>query len=392
MDFSFSVNQQRINDEVAAIGRSLSMSDLARREKNYRFSKPLFKQLAQSGINDWLFPVSQGGRGFNAVDLSIALEALGRSCEDSGLVFATAAHLCACMHPLVHYAETDLLKEWCQRIRTHHLLGAHAITEPTAGSDVFAMKCFAQKQGDQFILNGEKCYITNAPVADFLIVHCKTANQGNFFDFSCFLVDARLPGITISKEPFEKVGLRTAEMGNVQFDEVVLSPASLIGTQGGGAAIFQASIQWERTCLFAFYLGVLNNQLDQVVSRCEQRHQFGEPIIEHQAVAHALVDMYARYEASRLMVYRAAWGLDQGEMNTPYAALAKLSVSQTLIQNGLSALELHGASGMLSGIVEKQFRDALPATVFSGSSATMKNNLIKQLRRHSGRTKRKLAA
>lgn len=387
MDFSFTDRQQQIVDDVIAMCKQLDQSDLTERDRDCEFSREMFDSLAAAGINHWLFAENHRGQSFGAVDLAIALETLGEHCQDTGMVFAVAAHLCACIHPLVHYGNDLQLENWSRKIQDNGWLGAHAITELNAGSDVYAMQTRAEPQGDGFVINGEKTYITNAPVADFIVVHARTADRGNLFDLSSFILETNTPGVTVSEKPFSKVGLRTTAMGAVSFDNVYLGKDALLGRIGSGGPIFQVCMEWERTCLFALYLGVMKRQLALTIKRCEQREQFGEAIIENQTVAHKLVDMFANYESCQTQVYKAAWCLDQGELDGLSAAVAKISIAQTMLNNSLDAMELHGAWGILEGEIERQMRNALPASIFSGANATLKNNMIKQLRRKYARLK-----
>lgn len=380
MDFSLNERQQGIQRELARVGAQLTDPLLAQRDRNGTFSRDLWKLLNQHGLDTLVVAERLGGRGYGALDTAVALETLGRYCQDTGLLFALSAHLCACIHPLVTYADADQIARWLPRIMQQGLIGAHAITEPEAGSDAFAMQTRAVKEADGYRLNGCKCYITNAPVADFLIVHARTANNNNFFDFSAFILDRQTPGVTISAVAHEKVGLRTTAMGDIAFDNARVSERDRIGAEGTGGPLFQASMEWERACLFALYLGLMQRQFEMTLARGESRRQFGRPIIENQAVSHKLADMYLRLETARLAVYKAAWHLDNGKRHSVSSAMAKLLTSESAVQNALDAMQIHGAYGVLTGEIERQLRNTLPATVFSGTTEVLKNNLVRELR------------
>jgi alkylation response protein AidB-like acyl-CoA dehydrogenase len=315
--------------------------------------------------------------------MAVALEALGEHCEDTGLVFALAAHLCACVHPLVQHGDADQKQHWLPRIAQGNQIGAHAITEEDAGSDVAAMQTTAVRDGDSYRIDGVKRYITNAPVCDFIVLHARTAHTGSFLDYSTFVLDRHTPGVQVSPQPLEKTGLRTTAMGDIRFDGVRLPASQRVGLEGSGGPIFQSSMEWERTCLFAMYLGVMRRQLRQTCRRAETRVQFGKPLIEQPAVAHRLADMQLRWKAGRLATYRAAWSLDQGRGDAAASAIAKLLVSEAAVQNGLDALHIHGASGVLCGDIERQLRNALPSTLFSGTTDVLKNQLVRLLRSES---------
>lgn len=384
MDFSPDPRHERIAAEIAALAPALCDAQLDQRDRLGCFSRDLWGLLCRHRLHVLTAPEALGGRGLGAGELAAALEALGEHCQDGGLVFALAAHLCACLHPLVHHADAAQQAHWLPRIAAGSLLGAHAITEEQAGSDVAAMQATAVREGDGYRLDGLKRYITNAPVCDFIVVHARTGRSGSFLDFSTFILDRRTPGVHVSPVPNEKTGLRTAAMGDIRFDGVRVGAAQRLGAEGGGGPIFQASMEWERSCLFALYLGVMRRQLRQCCARAESRRQFGRPLIEHQAIAHRLADMKLRLEAARLATLRAAWALDHpdgGGGGDPGASiLAKLLVSDACVRNGLDAVHIHGAAGVLSGDAERQLRDAIPSTLFSGASEVLKNHLVRQLR------------
>ncbi len=380
MDFNLSPRQQTIAADTAALAPQLADTQLAARDRLGVFSRALWSVLCQHGLHMLPAPVALGGKAYGALDLAVALEALGEHCEDSGLVFALAAHLCACMHPLTWHASPDQQQHWLPRIAQGAQLGAHAITEEQAGSDVAAMRTTAVREGEGYRIDGVKRYITNAPVCDFIVLHARTANTGSFLDYSTFVLDRHTPGVRVSEQPHEKTGLRTTAMGDIHFEGVWLPASQRLGAEGSGGPIFQASMEWERTCLFAMYLGVMRRQLRQTCERAETRQQFGQPLIEHQAVGHRLVGMRLRWEAARLCAYRAAWSLDQGRGDASASAIAKLLVSEAAVHNGLDALHVHGAAGVLCGDIERQLRNALPSTLFSGTTDVLKNHLLRQLR------------
>jgi alkylation response protein AidB-like acyl-CoA dehydrogenase len=383
MDFSFTPRHQRIAAETAALAPLLADPTLQERDRQGLFSHDLWTTLCRHGLHRLTMPEAFGGQAHGAQDMAVALEALGEHCEDTGLVFALAAHLCACVHPLVQHGDADQKQHWLPRIAQGNQIGAHAITEEDAGSDVAAMQTTAVRDGDGYRIDGVKRYITNAPVCDFIVLHARTAHTGSFLDYSTFVLDRHTPGVQVSPQPLEKTGLRTTAMGDIRFDGVRLPASQRVGLEGSGGPIFQSSMEWERTCLFAMYLGVMRRQLRQTCRRAETRVQFGKPLIEQQAVAHRLADMQLRWKAGRLATYRAAWSLDQGRGDAAASAIAKLLVSEAAVQNGLDALHIHGASGVLCGDIERQLRNALPSTLFSGTTDVLKNQLVRLLRSES---------
>ncbi|MDF3836618.1 acyl-CoA dehydrogenase family protein [Cupriavidus basilensis] len=381
MDFSTSPRHRDIARRMAALGRDLQDPGLAERDRQGRFSRELWSTLARQRVHALTVAPEHGGEGFGALDLVFALEALAEHCEDTGLLFALAAHLCACLHPLARFGDPALQQRWLPAIVQEGQIGAHAITEAGAGSDINAMRCTATRDGDGYRLHGEKRYITNAPVCDFIVVHARTGAGKGFLDYSAFVLDSRTPGVQLSHKPHEKVGLRTTAMGDIRFDGAWVHASQRLGAEGNGGPIFQASMAWERSCLFAIYLGAMRRQLRRTCQHAETRVQFGQPLIAHQAIAHRIADMHVRLESARLACLKAAWELDHAQSGQDTPAMAKLLVSEASIRNGLDALHIHGASGVLEGDVERQLRNALPSTLFSGGNEVLKDQLLRQLRR-----------
>ncbi|MBQ4863672.1 acyl-CoA/acyl-ACP dehydrogenase [Pseudoalteromonas sp. MMG013] len=384
MNFNFTEKQQRVADQAKMIAQTLNLDDLTQRDLAGTFSKPLFRQLINQGIGNWLLPISMKGDNLNALELTAGIESLAEHCEDSGLIFALSAHLCACVHPIRAFASDQQQAQWLPKITSEAWLGTHAITEPQAGSDIYAMTTRAERTTQGFVLNGHKEYITNAPAADFVVVHLRTEDRDNYFDYSTFILDAHECGVSISKTPHNKSGLRTTAMGDIYFDNCLLPESALIGRLGAGAPIFQVSMEWERVCLFALYLGQMKRQLQKTARYISERNQFDAPLSSYQSVQHQLCDMYLNYESSRLLLYKAAWSLDKGDVSGVASSLAKITVSQSAISNGQTAVQLHGAKGVLSGDIERMLRDAMPSAIFSGTTNVLKNNisntLIKRLK------------
>lgn len=378
----------RLAADIAAMAPDLADDRLAERDRLGLFSRDLWGVLCHRGLH--MLPAAKafGGQSLGAADMATVLEALGEHCEDTGLVFALAAHLCTCVHLLATYGNEAQQRHWLPRIAHGGLIGAHAITEEQAGSDIGAMRTVATRDGDGYRIDGSKRYITNAPVCDFIVVHARTGNSGSFFDFSSFILERETPGLHISPQAHDKLGLRTTAMGDIRLDGVHVSESQRIGAEGSGGPIFQASMAWERTCLFAMYLGIMRRQLHLSCRHAEQRVQFERPLIEHQAIAHRLADMKLRLEAARLATAHAAWSLDHPPADPGASAIAKLLVSEACVRNGLDAVHIHGACGVLSGEIERQLRNAIPSTLFSGASEVLKNQLVRQLRAECRRTTR----
>lgn len=343
----------------------------------------------KQGLVGGVVPSEYGGSDLDAVTAAAVMEALGYGSPDTGFAFSVAAHLFAALMPVVEFGTEEQKRRWLPSLCSGERIAAHGITEPEAGSDALNLRTRAERHGDHYVLDGGKCFTTNAPVADVFVVQAATDPAGGFFGLTAFVVEAGNPGLTVGP-CYDKVGLRGSPMADVHFHECVVPAGDVLGAEGAGASVFSSSMKWERTCLFAAYLGAMRRVLESTIRYAGEREQFGVPIGSFQAVSHRVVDMTLRLETARLMLYKAAWGLAQGSEDEVAPALAKLAVSEAAVQLGLDAVQLRGALGMLDGEAETLLRDALPSRVFSGTNEIQKNNIARALglggsRRLSGR-------
>jgi alkylation response protein AidB-like acyl-CoA dehydrogenase len=248
------------------------------------------------------------------------------------------------------------------------LVGVHAMTEPDSGSDAFSMRTRAERRGDDYVLNGTKLYITNAPVADVVLVFAAHPDRPRLGGISAFLVEKGTPGFSVSRS-LEKMGLRTSPMGEVVLTDCVVPAGNRVGPEGAGMAMFNSSMEWERSCILASAVGAMQRQLEACVGYARTRKQFGQAIGKFQGVADKVADMYLRLDAARLLIYQAAWLGQEGKPALVQAAAAKLFTSEAWVQSSLDAIQIHGAYGYMkeSGI-ERDLRDAVASTIYSGTS------------------------
>ncbi|MFW6695383.1 acyl-CoA dehydrogenase family protein [Streptomyces sp. MAR4 CNX-425] len=330
------------------------------------------------GVLGTTVPDGFGGLGGGAVTAAAVMEALGYGCSDAGFAFSAAAHVFACLTPIAEFGTEEQKRRWLPPLAAGELVAAHAVTEPDAGSDALRLSTRAVREDGDWVLSGAKCFITNAPVADVFVVQAVTAPGGGYFGLTSFLVEAGAPGLSVGPR-HAKVGLRGSPTADVHLDGVRVPPGHVLGSEGGGASVFAYAMRWERTCLPAVYLGVMRRVWEQTREYARERRQFGVPIGDFQAVAHRVVDMLARLEQARLMLFRAARRLDAGQADEVAPALAKLVVSEAAVALGLDAVQVRGALGILDGEAETLLRDALPARVFSGTSDIQRNNIARAL-------------
>ena len=300
------------------------------------------------------------------------MEALGYGCHDNGLIFSLNAQMWSLELPLVKFGTAEQQQAYLPGLVSGDLIGVHAMTEPESGSDAFALRTSAERRDDYYVLNGTKLYITNAPVADVVLVFAALGGtapgRSRLGSISAFLVEKGTPGFSVPRS-MEKMGLRTSPMGEVVLADCVVPVSNRLGPEGAGMAIFNSSMAWERSCILASALGAMQRQLETCVGHARMRKQFGQPIGKFQSVASKVADMYLRLEAARLLIYQAAWLGQQGKPALAQAAAAKLFTSEAFVQSSLDAIQVHGAYGYMkeSGI-ERDLRDAVAGTIYSGTS------------------------
>jgi len=379
MDFGWDDADEQLYATIRHFAESQLNAGLVERERERAFPRAEWRRCGDFRLTGLSLPEALGGAGFGPLRTAHAFEALGRGCEDGGLVFSLGAHLFACAMPIAEHASEELKQQLLPRLASGEWVGANAITEAGSGSDAFAMSTRAVREGDSYVLDGTKSFVTNAPVANVFLVYATTRPAYGHLGISAFALQRETPGLVVG-EAFRKVGLETSPMASIYLDGCRVPAAQRVGAEGAGATVFSNSMSWERTCLFAGYVGALDRQLEVCVQHARQRSQFGKPIGKHQAIAHRIADMKLRVEAARLLLYRACWLLERGDKALLEVACAKLAVSEAAIRGGLDAIQIHGGSGIVSDTgVERMLRDALGSTLFSGTSEIQRNIVAARL-------------
>ena len=368
MDFDLTPDQRELRSAVRSFAREELNHDLEKRDHEGCFPRDCWQKCAEFGLLGLPVPVEHGGQGQDLVTTTIAMEALGWGCRDNGLVFSLNAQMWAVQMPLVRYGSDEQKKSWLPRLVSGKAIGAHAITEPGAGSDVFSLTSRAVRASGGYVLNGQKTFATNAPVADVALAFAYLQRDGQSPALTAFLVPRETKGVTFGK-PIAKMGLRTSPMGEVIFEDCFIPEASRLGPEGAGMRIFNSAMEWERACIFAAHLGAMERLLEDCIAYARGRRQFGQPIAKFESVADRIADMKVAIEAGRFLLYRVGWLKQQGKGAVLEAALAKLFVSETHVRAALDALQLHGGYGYMKEYpIEREVRDALSGTLYSGTS------------------------
>jgi hypothetical protein len=373
MDFDLSEEQRSLRDSVVAFARRELADDVLRRDAEEVFSPEAWRKCADFGIQGLPIPKEYGGTETDALSIMVALEALGYACRDNGLLFSLNAHMWSCEIPILTFGSAEQKRRWLPGLCNGSLIGVQGMTEPGSGSDAFGMSTTARRDGERWILNGSKTFITNAPVADLFVVFAVTDRGRAFGQFSAFLVERTAPGLTVGR-PMAKMGLRTSPMAELSFEDCVVPAENLLGSRGAGMAIFNSSMEWERSCILASAVGTMQRHLEQAIGHGKQRTQFGQPIGKFQAVSHRIVDMKVRLDTARLLLYQLGWLKAQGRPVRLESSLVKLWVSECWVHSSLDVLQLHGGYGyMTESQIEREVRDSLASRIYSGTSDIQRN-------------------
>jgi alkylation response protein AidB-like acyl-CoA dehydrogenase len=372
MNFDLTSEQQELRAHIIRFARaSLENEGASARDRDSVFSRELWRRAAAEGLASLCIPTEFGGRGLDSVTTAVAMEAFGNGCDDGGFVFAMGAHLFAVAVPIAAFGTPEQKNAWLPRLASGEFIGAHAMSEPGAGSDMGGISTSAARDGDSYVLNGVKTLAANGPEADVMLVSAVTNPQGNpQARLSSFIVESGAPGLALARR-FVTTGHRTTPLGETTLTNVCVPASALLGgREGGGVAIFNHAMMWERVGLFAAHVGTMERMLERTVKFARTRKQSGQAIGKFQAVAHKVADMKVRLEAARLLVYKAAFQLERTRLAGFDASIAKLFTSEAFVRSALDAVQILGGAGYVQGEhpAERELRDALGTTIYSGTS------------------------
>jgi alkylation response protein AidB-like acyl-CoA dehydrogenase len=379
MDFSFSATQLELRDAVIRFAQREISDDVIRRDRDAAFSREHWKKCADFGIQGMPFPTAWGGQGMDLMTTILVLETIGYACRDNGLGFGLGAQMWSVQTPIHEFGTDEQKARFLTPLCRGDWIGAHAMSEPDSGSDSHAMNTTAVRDGDSYVLNGSKTFVSSAPLADVFLTFATLGKEKGFLGITGFLVERNLPGLRVSNE-IEKMGLRTDPMAQVFFEDCRVPASNRLGRDGQGAAIFRSSMEWERGCIFAPCVGAMRRQLERCIEHVRTREQFGMPIGKFQSVANRIVDMKVRYESSRLFQYQMAWAKATGGKAAVESAVAKLHISESWVKNCLDAVQVFGGYGYTTEYeIERDLRDAVGGTLYSGTTEIQRNLIARQL-------------
>ncbi|WP_102028340.1 acyl-CoA dehydrogenase family protein [Salirhabdus sp. Marseille-P4669] len=342
------------------------------------FPEDIFEEMGKLGLLGIPFPEKYGGSGGDTLMYAIAVEEIGRVCGSTGLSYAAAVSLGASP---IYYFGTDQQKEkYLTPLASGKALGSFGLTEPNAGSDAGGTKTTARLDGDGYVINGEKCFITNASFADTIIVTAVTGkNDRGKNVISAIIVPANSAGVTINSN-YDKMGVRGSNTAEIILEDVRVPKENLLGDPKKGFSQFLYTLDGGRISIAALGLGIAQASFEKALAYAKERKQFGQSISKFQAIQFKLADMAMEVELARNMVYKAAWLKDQSKPFTKESAFAKLYATETAFRAANQAIQIHGGYGYMREYeVERYLRDAKLLEIGEGTSEIQRMVIARQL-------------
>jgi butyryl-CoA dehydrogenase len=366
MDFELTDEQQLIRDAVREFAAAEVAPIAAELDRDHRFPSELLPRLAEMNLMGMPYPEKEGGAGADYVSYVIAVEELSRACASTGIILS--AHTSLATWPIFKFGTEAQKERYLPDMASGRRLGAFALTEPAAGTDAAAGTATATLHGDGYALNGSKMFITNAPYADVYIVFAKTDPERGTRGMSAFIIEKGAAGFSVG-EAEHKLGIRGSSTPPVYFSDCRVPKEALLGGEGEGFKIAMQTLDGGRIGVSAQALGIAQAALDASVAYAKERIQFGKPIATLQAIQWMIADMATEIDAARLLVYRAASCVDQGQPYSTEGAMAKLFASETATRVAGKAIQIHGGYGYTESYpVERNYRDAKITELYEGTS------------------------
>jgi alkylation response protein AidB-like acyl-CoA dehydrogenase len=381
MDFSWPNAYDDYNKKLIQFAQDELNKELVSLEEAGEFPRELWQKCADFGIQGLSVSKAYGGSSeeVDFLGAMCAMEAFGYGCIDNGLAFGLNAQMWTVQTPILHFGSEDQKNKYLKGCVSGELIGAHALTEPEAGSDIFSMQLLAEKVDGGYKLNGKKALITLAPVADFVLVFATTNPKLGKWGISAFLVDSGKEGF-VQSDRKKKMGLSTIPIGELDFKDCFIPDDALLGKEGLGFSILNNSLEYDRCCILASQLGAMERQIENTISFSKSRKQFGKSINNFQSVSNRIVDMKLRLETSRLLLYKTAWLKNQGKSAMMEAALLKLQLSESFVSSSIDAMRTFGGkSYLVENGIEKDLRDSIGGILYAGTSDIQRSIIAKFL-------------
>jgi len=365
--------------EIQMLAREFAKNEIApvaeHYDKSHEYPWPVVKKAQEMGLTSMNVPEKYGGLGLSLFEEVLVGEELAWGC--SGISTAIVVNGLAILPVLVGGNE-EQKTEYGGRLADGQM-AAYCLTEPEAGSDVAGIKTRAVKNGDHYILNGSKTFITGATVSDFYTVFAYTDPEKKYNGMSCFVVHRDWEGVSVGK-PFDKMGQHASDTAEVIFEDVKVPASCLLGEEGMGFLIAMKVFDRSRPGTAAGALGLARRALEESITYAKTRMAMGKPIWQHQAIGHKIADMAMELEAARLLVWKSAWAVDAGVKNTTISAFAKAYAADAAMKIATEAVQVFGGYGYMSEYpVEKLMRDAKIFQIYEGTSQIQRNIVVREL-------------
>ncbi|MGD0064826.1 MAG: acyl-CoA dehydrogenase [Streptosporangiaceae bacterium] len=366
MDFELTDEQELIREAVREFAEAEVAPIAAELDRDHRFPTELLPKLAEMNLMGMPYPEKMGGAGADYLSYVIMIEELSRACATTSVV--VSAHSSLATWPIYKFGTPAQQDKYLPDMASGRRLGAFALTEPGAGTDAAAGTTTAVRSGDEYILNGSKIFISNAPYAEIYIVFAKTDPAQGTKGISAFIVEKDTPGFSVG-EAEHKLGIRGSSTPPLYFSDCHIPADALLGGEGNGFKVAMQTLDGGRIGIAAQALGIAQAALDASVAYAKERVQFGKPIAALQAIQWMIADMATEIDAARLLVYRAASCVDNGRPYSTEGAMAKLFASETATRVAGKAIQIHGGYGYTESYpVERNWRDAKITEIYEGTS------------------------
>ncbi|CAM3768469.1 acyl-CoA dehydrogenase [Alkalicoccus chagannorensis] len=377
MYFQLTDEQDMIRKTVRDFAQKDVEPTAAERDEEERFDRGIFDQMAELGLTGIPWPEEYGGIGADYLSYVIAVEELSRVCASTGVTLS--AHISLAGWPIYSFGTEDQKQHFLRNLAEGKKLGAYALSEPGSGSDAAGMKTTAVRDGDDYILNGSKVWITNGGEADYYIVFALTEPEKRHKGITAFIVEKGMEGFSMGKKE-KKLGIRSSPTLEIIMEDVRVPAFNRLGDEGQGFKIAMMTLDGGRNGIAAQAVGIAQGALDAATAYAKERKQFGKPIGEMQGIAFKLADMATKIEASRLLTYQAAWRESEGVPYGKASAMSKLFAGDSAMEVTTEAVQVFGGYGYTKDYpVERYMRDAKITQIYEGTNEIQRVVISKML-------------
>lgn len=377
MFFDFTDEQRMIKRMIREFADEVVAPGADERDKTKQFPVEIFKQMAELNLLGLPFSEEYGGAGADYISFATVTEELSRACASTGITYS--AHISLGGAPLHLFGTPEQKEKYLTRICSGESMGAFGLTEPNAGSDAGGTRTTAVKDGHEWVINGSKCFITNASYAKFLALTAVTEKDQGSRGITAFIVPTDAPGFTVI-DNYEKLGLHSSNTTELVLDNVRVPDEQILGKQGEGFKQFLITLDGGRIGIGAMAVGIAQAAYEKALQYAKERQAFGSSISKFQAIQFKLADMAMQIELARTMVHKAAWLKDNGRPFTKEAAMAKLYASEIAMSATHQAIQIHGGYGYMREYqVERFFRDARLLEIGEGTSEVLRMVIAREI-------------